>query len=114
MHLMPPPHTRTAKPALDSLLPLKRHIEQSGLTLNALCVLTVIEKGEIGPADLSRKLGITTAAVTGLVDGLVAKGHVGYRAVPGDRRKKMLSLTPDGSRIVTDAAHFYASQLLAA
>jgi len=108
MHLMPP--NNTAKPALDSLLPLKRHIEQSGITLNALCVLTVIEKGEIGPSDLSRALGVTTAAVTGLVDSLVAKGHVGYRAVPGDRRKKMLHLTQDGSRVVTAAAHFYATQ----
>lgn len=80
----------------------------------------------VGPKDLSRTLGITTASTTSLIDRLVSSGHVRREPHPTDRRslvivptsatdsevratlgemhRRMLAvaeeLTPDESRIV--------------
>jgi DNA-binding MarR family transcriptional regulator len=50
----------------------------------------------LGPAELSRRLGMTTASGTALVDRLEAAGHVARRPDPGDRRRKVVAPTPQG------------------
>jgi len=42
--------------------------------------------GPLGPTDLSRRLGISTAATTAVVDRLVAVGHAHRTQHPTDRR----------------------------
>jgi DNA-binding MarR family transcriptional regulator len=51
--------------------------------------------GPIGPVELSRRLGITSAAATQLLHRLSAAGHVERRPHPGDRRRQ--AVLPTGS-----------------
>lgn len=46
----------------------------------------LIASGPLGPSELARRLGITTAAMTTSVDRLVALGHVTREPHPTDRR----------------------------
>ena len=46
----------------------------------------LIQSGPLGPTELARRLGISTAAVTAVVDRLVALGHVTRTQHPTDRR----------------------------
>ena len=45
---------------------------------------------QVGPKDLSRVLGITTASTTSLIDRLVANGHVRREPHPTDRRSLVI------------------------
>lgn len=54
----------------------------------------------LGPVELSRRLGITSAAATQTVNRLVADGHVRRTPHPGDRRRQVLSVTESGMREV--------------
>jgi DNA-binding MarR family transcriptional regulator len=47
----------------------------------------------VGPKDLSRVLGITTASTTSLIDRLVASGHVRREPHPTDRRSLVIEPT---------------------
>jgi DNA-binding MarR family transcriptional regulator len=49
----------------------------------------------LGPKDLARRLGITSASTTALVDRLVASGHVLREPHPTDRRALVLRPTED-------------------
>jgi DNA-binding MarR family transcriptional regulator len=44
----------------------------------------------VGPKDLSRVLGITTASTTSLIDRLVASGHARREPHPTDRRSLVI------------------------
>ncbi|MCX6498600.1 MAG: MarR family transcriptional regulator [Arthrobacter sp.] len=44
----------------------------------------------VGPKDLSRSLGITTASTTSLIDRLVGSGHVRREPHPTDRRSLVI------------------------
>lgn len=56
----------------------------------------------LGPAELARRLGVTSAAVTQSVHRLVAAGHLVREPHPEDRRRQTLRVTPGG------AAHVFA------
>src|SRR4051794_34171313 len=45
---------------------------------------------QVGPKDLSRVLGITTASTTSLIDRLVASGHARREPHPTDRRSLVI------------------------
>lgn len=47
-------------------------------------------------SELSRRMMVSNGNLTGLVDRLVASGHVGRRASDIDRRAQVISLTPLG------------------
>ncbi len=49
-----------------------------------------------GPAELARKLGVTTAAATGIVDRLEARGHALREAHSSDGRRTQVSVTDSG------------------
>jgi DNA-binding MarR family transcriptional regulator len=59
--------------------------------------------GPIGPAELSKRLGIRSASTSVLVDRLVAAGHLERERHPDDRRRVTLRLT-DTSRKEVRAA----------
>ena len=74
---------------------LQRHIaHQLGLGLNDVVALEhLVNRSDLGPADVASLLGITTASATVLVDRLEVAGHVERRSHPGDRRRKQLIVT---------------------
>lgn len=50
----------------------------------------LIEKGQMTAGELSQLTGLTTGAVTGLIDRLEAKALVKRKFTPGDRRKVII------------------------
>ena len=56
----------------------------------------------VGPGELSRRLGVTSAAATQSVHRLQAAGHVARTPHPTDRRRQILEVTPSG------AAHVFS------
>lgn len=56
----------------------------------------------LGPVELSRRLGVTSAAATQSVHRLQAAGHVVRTPHPADRRRQVLEVTPSG------AAHVFS------
>lgn len=69
---------------------------RAGISDTELVTLEHLSREEIGPAEVARRLEVSTAAATGIVDRLVARGHVERRPHPGDRRRTRLELTDSG------------------
>lgn len=68
----------------------------AGLSEHEMVALQHLGRGSVGPAELARLLGVSTAASTGIVDRLAARGHVVRRAHDADRRRTELHLTESG------------------
>jgi len=97
--------------ALDKMLHLStlvstdlaRFEQDSGLTVARVHLLWTL--GLTGPGtqqSLASALGVTPRNVTGLVDGLVASGHVTREPHPIDRRAKVVTPTELGHRAIRD------------
>ena len=76
---------------------------RAGLTETELVALQHLSREEIegntiGAAEIARRLDAATAAATGIVDRLVARGHVERRPHPDDRRRTNLVITTSGRR----------------
>ena len=69
---------------------------QAGLGRSELMALEHLSRGSVGPGELARLLEVTTAASTGVVDRLVARGHATRVARPDDRRRTDVALTDSG------------------
>lgn len=69
---------------------------RAGLSPSELITLEHLSRERIGPAEVARRLEVSTAAATGIVDRLVARGHVERRPHPEDRRRTDLVLTDSG------------------
>lgn len=59
---------------------------RAGLSLNDLRALNLLEAGPTTPRAVAEALGLTSGAVTGLLDRLEAAGLVARRPHPTDRR----------------------------
>src|SRR5437867_5698742 len=82
----------------------RRHFPSSGTELDLSpiqChVLHLIEPGRPLPMSrLADTLSCDASNVTGLIDRLESRGLVERRSSPGDRRVKVLHLTPTGARL---------------
>lgn len=69
---------------------------RAGLSESELVTLEYLSREQIGPAEVARRLDVSTAAATGIVDRLVARGHVERRPHPDDRRRTVLVITASG------------------
>jgi DNA-binding MarR family transcriptional regulator len=80
---------------------LARFEREQGLTTPRVHVLWVL--GQSGPSTqqaLARALDVTPRNVTGLVDGLVASGHVTREPHPDDRRATLVTPTTLGRETI--------------
>ncbi|WP_239677677.1 MarR family winged helix-turn-helix transcriptional regulator [Natronosporangium hydrolyticum] len=69
--------------------------DQLGLTLTDLtCVDTLRERRRATASELAAELGLTTGAVTRMIDRLVQAGFVARRPDPADRRRVIVTLEP--------------------
>lgn len=68
----------------------------SGLSESEMDALQHLSRDPLGPAEVARRLGVSTAASTGIVDRLAARGHVQRRPHVSDRRRTELHLTDSG------------------
>ena len=87
--------------ALRELLDVAGHVgpavaRRAALSRTELQTLELLFEGPCGPADLARSLGVTTAASSGIVDRLAARGHVVRRPHASDGRRTQVELTESG------------------
>jgi DNA-binding MarR family transcriptional regulator len=85
---------RTATSAAVRVRPVVAHAAR--LSHSELVALEHLTTGPAGPAELARLLEVTTAASTGIVDRLEARGHVARMADPSDRRRTSVEITESG------------------
>ncbi|GAB3076976.1 MarR family winged helix-turn-helix transcriptional regulator [Nocardioides zeae] len=68
----------------------------AGLGDHEMAVLQHLVPGPVGPAEIARRLEVTSAAATGIVDRLVARGYAERRPHAVDRRRTEVHLTETG------------------
>jgi long-chain acyl-CoA synthetase len=73
------------------------------LTLPQYRVLILLAEGNEAASALAEKLAVSRPSVTGVVDGLVARGLVQRITVPDDRRRVDHDLTELGRRTIGSA-----------
>jgi DNA-binding MarR family transcriptional regulator len=87
--------------ALDGLIRAAASLEpavarRAGLSTSELQALRYLVDGSRGPVELSHLLGVTSAASSGVVDRLAARGHVQRRPHPADGRRTQAEITGSG------------------
>jgi long-chain acyl-CoA synthetase len=73
------------------------------LTLSQYRVLGILGDGREATSVLADKLAVSRPSVTGVIDGLVARGLVRRDPDATDRRRIDLGLTDDGRRVLAGA-----------
>lgn len=68
----------------------------AGLGDHEMAVLQHLVPGPVGPAEIARRLEVSAAAATGIVDRLVARGYAERRPHADDRRRTEVHLTDTG------------------
>lgn len=69
---------------------------RAGLTQTEMTVLESLVATPMGPSEMAHRLGVTTAAASGIVDRLVGRGHAERRPHPQDGRRTEVAITPSG------------------
>lgn len=72
------------------------------LTHTEMAVLEALGEHPVGPTEIADRLGVTTAAASGIVDRLVGHGHAERTRHPDDRRRTVVQLTESGRRELLD------------
>lgn len=73
------------------------------LTPQQLSVLARLKYGSAQPSELAREQHVGMSAVTGVIDGLVARGLVERRHDEQDRRAVWLDVTREGRALLEEA-----------
>ena len=68
----------------------------AGLSTSELHSLRHLIRGPVGPVELAKLLGVTSAASSGVVDRLTSHGHAERRSHPGDKRRTEVVITDHG------------------
>lgn len=71
---------------------------RAGLSDREMTALEHLSREPLGPAEVARRLDVSTAASTGIVDRLVARGHAERRPHAQDRRRTEVHVTDSGRR----------------
>lgn len=87
--------------ALQRLIDIAEAVPQSvareaGLSTSELHSLRHLSAHPMGPVELAKVLGVTSAASSGVVDRLVARGHAERRPDPTDGRRTQVVITDSG------------------
>lgn len=76
----------------------------AGLTAVQIRVLQIVaERGHATPKDISRRMGVSQATMTALIDRLAGKGMVERQRSAADGRQTNVVLTEAGAKAVRDA-----------
>lgn len=90
--------TRAANSALDRT---NRHITEAGLTTSQFGVLEVLyHLGTLSQVDVARKLLLSTANVTTVIQNLEKNGYICRERDPKDNRFMRVSITEKGSTLI--------------
>lgn len=83
------------------------------LSLRQVAVLFLIGEGAAFPSQIARKLRVTPAVVTGLLDRLEQRGYVRRTADAHDRRRFRLVLTDSGQEASRAVGRMLAGEIAA-
>jgi len=78
-------------------------VATADLTLAQYRVLGILGEGREAASALAEKLAVSRPSVTGVVDGLVARGLVHRGPADGDRRRVDIDLTAAGRELLAAA-----------
>jgi long-chain acyl-CoA synthetase len=78
-------------------------VATADLTLSQYRVLGILGEGREAASALAEKLAVSRPSVTGVVDGLVARGLVHRGQADGDRRRVDIDLTAAGREVLAAA-----------
>jgi DNA-binding MarR family transcriptional regulator len=84
---------------------MERALTEYGVTPQSMDVLLAlyVKRGqECLLGELGEMLMVSPANITGLVEGLVRKGLATRKEHPGDRRKRLAAITPQGIALMED------------
>ncbi len=99
------------------LMMSQMHLEMSerlGLSAGELLALAHVSvDGPLGPTDLTRRLHMTTGAMTAMLDRLAEGGFVVREPHPTDRRRIMVRLTRQGRDRIFTHVHGMADEVVA-
>lgn len=85
---------------------------RAGIHENALRALVLVsDTGYSTPTEVAGYLGLTSGAVTNMIDRMSAAGLVERAPNPSDRRGSLLRLLPDGEAVVDDYRARYGAML---
>ena len=98
------PLARSIIDVADGLAALREKISSEyGVSDNELrAAVRIATEPEATPSIISRRLRLSTAAVTAIVDHLVDRGLAIRKPKPNDRRSTLLELTDRGRQLVDD------------
>jgi DNA-binding MarR family transcriptional regulator len=89
---------RTADMVFDRIGRLLRPLNVSAAGGLVLGILR--DRGALSPSELSDRLIVTRATVTGVIDSLERRGFVVRSANPADRRSLLIEITPAGLHVL--------------
>jgi DNA-binding MarR family transcriptional regulator len=107
----------TALAGLRELIIAAEHFRQAmsathGLAISDMTALGYLHNlGDMGQTQLAEHLGLTTSSTTTLVDRLASAGHVVRRSHPDDRRRVIVSITPEGHDFVRHTRALFSRAL---
>jgi MarR family 2-MHQ and catechol resistance regulon transcriptional repressor len=86
---------------------LRAHAERSldgiDMCLSDFAILELLlNRGPQPVNTIGRRIDLTSGSVTTAVDRLEERGLVGRRSDPDDRRSRIVSLTPDGTKCIAE------------
>lgn len=94
------------------LLDLSRELNRGNVSYAQFFLLGYLaSEQQLTMTDISRKMGHSTAAATGLVDRLEKLGYVQRVHAADDRRKVMVQITPKGLQFVQQLRDNLASNV---
>ncbi len=90
----------------------ERSVEQAGLCLTDFAALeALLHEGPLTITEMQAKVLLHSGSMTAAVDRLEKKSLVVRTPAPGDRRAKVLELTPEGRRVVETIFRRHAAEL---
>lgn len=93
----------------------KQAAQQAGLAPQQHQALLAIKgypnAADVTVGELAERLAIHPHSATGLVDRLVASGHLIRRADPTDRRRIVVSLTPTGEDVLRSLSSIHRNEI---
>lgn len=80
----------------------------TGLSQNQHAILCCLEEfGAAYQKDIAYRLGIDSGDLVAFIDGLQAKGLLKRQRDPRDRRRQILTITDEGSRMLREVEDLY-------
>ncbi|MEZ4506783.1 MAG: MarR family transcriptional regulator [Thermomicrobiales bacterium] len=93
---------------------VSRAAGENRLSLRQLSALTMIESEKTTLGDVARRLMVTPAVVTGLIDRLEKRGYVRRINSTDDRRRVLLALTDEGRAAAESVSRQLQGEMAAA